>query len=214
MCLCPTWKVYTSHRGALSSFPFFAQWQSNLTGRDFQTNEKPYKLFLESLGIDMECTSWWRTETDGWAGGSSQSAVTVDISLRKSFADGFYPIVDTPPERRVTEDDMERTCINKKNASGLTVLESWEDYYKLRGISDKSPIALLCTFPLTVYHAIQRYGEVPVTVARMLKRQLRIHVVGAEKEINFLDLFKEVSFLLPNDLEVRSVLVSSVYSLL
>ena len=56
---------------------------------------------------------------------------------------------------------------------------------------------------MTIYHAIERFGEVPVTVARMLKRPLRIHVVGAEKEMNFLDLFKEVSFLLPEDIEVR-----------
>ena len=74
---------------------------------------------------------------------------------------------------------------------------------RLRDIPNSSPIPLLCTFPLTIYYAIERYGEVPVTVARMLKRPLRIHVVGAEKEMNFLDLFKEVGYLLPEDLQVR-----------
>jgi hypothetical protein len=57
---------------------------------------------------------------------------------------------------------------------------------------------------MTIYHAIVEYGEVPVTVAQMLKRPLRIHVVGAEKEINFLDLFSEVGYLLPEHLKVRT----------
>ena len=40
------------------------------------------------------------------------------------------------------------------------------------------------------------FGEVPLTAAaEILKRSLRIHVVGAEKAINFLDFFREVDFI-------------------
>ena len=105
------------------------------------------------------------------------------------------------------EEDLQRA--NKKvsvpivrNSVGLLRLDSWEQYYQLRSISRDSTVALLCTFPLTVYYAIERYGEVPCTVARMLKRPLRVHIVGAEKETNFLDLFQEVGFLLPPDFQV------------
>ena len=49
---------------------------------------------------------------------------------------------------------------------------------------------------------ITKSGAVPVTVSRMLKRQLRIHVVGIEKEMNFLDLFKEIGYILPFDVKV------------
>ena len=84
----------------------------------------------------------------------------------------------------------------------LLQLNCWEDYYALRDIPLTSPVALLCTFPLSVYYAIQKFGSVPVTVARMLKRQLRIHLVGIEKELNFIDLFKEVGYLLSEDLPV------------
>jgi hypothetical protein len=49
-----------------------------------------------------------------------------------------------------------------------------------------------------------KHGAVPITVAKMLNRQLRIHVVGIEKELNFLDLFKELAFLLPEDLKVST----------
>ena len=87
---------------------------------------------------------------------------------------------------------------------------SWEDYYALRGIPLSSPVALLCTFPLTIYHAIERYGAVPITVSKILKRPMRMHVIGVEKEINFLDLFKEVGYLLPKELQVRA----SLYSIL
>jgi len=64
-CLCSTWKVYISHREDLASFPFFGEWQAGLTGRNFQTKEEPYELFLQSLGIDKDCNSWWTTETNG-----------------------------------------------------------------------------------------------------------------------------------------------------
>jgi hypothetical protein len=175
-------------------------------GRDFQTQERPYELFLKSLGIDRDCTSWWRTEMDGWAGGQSQSATMVDASVRRSYEDGFAPISGIPCERRVTQEDLQRCGLGERNSVGLLVLSSWRDYYRLRGIPDSSPISLLCTFPLTIYYALERYGEVPVTVARMLKRPLRVHIVGAEKEMNFLDLFKEVSYLLPEDLEVSEKL--------
>jgi hypothetical protein len=81
-------------------------------------------------------------------------------------------------------------------------LNSWEEYYKVRDIPLESPVALLLTFHLTIYYALLKYGAVPITVARMLSRPIRIHVVGIEKELNFLDMFKELAFLLPRDLPV------------
>jgi hypothetical protein len=204
-CLCATWKAYTNHRKDLSTFEWLGDWHQELMGRNFQMQTLPYEDFLAKLGIDRECSSWWRTEMDGWAGGESQSATTVDASIRRSYAQGFAPIPITaiPPERRVTREDLERAALDETNSVGLTILKSWKDYYSLRGIPSTSPVALLCTFPLTIYQAIVQYGEVPSTVAQMLKRPLRIHVVGAEKEMNFLDLFQEVGFLLPEDFQVR-----------
>mmetsp|Transcript_11464 Transcript_11464/g.16356 ORF Transcript_11464/g.16356 Transcript_11464/m.16356 type:complete len:208 (+) Transcript_11464:703-1326(+) len=60
---------------------------------------------------------------------------------------------------------------------------------------------------MTIYYSIARFGEVPVTVARMLNRPLRLHIVGAEKEINFIDMFKEVSFLAPSDVKFELVFI-------
>ena len=36
----------------------------------------------------------------------------------------------------------------------------------------------------------------------MLERPLRIHIVGIEKELNFVDLFRELGFLMPESLEI------------
>jgi len=228
-CQCQTWKLYVSRRVELSTFEYLnPEWQKQLVGREFQLSEQPYKKFLTSLLLlnintksnndnDFSLSSWWRTETDGWSGGESQSAKEVDISLRCSFEEGFAPIpIDQlPPSRRVTEEDFDRVAGGSENSKlfsktdlGLWKLSSWEDYYRLRGIPPQSPIALLCTFPLTIYHAIVQYGEVPVTVARMLNRPLRIHVVGTEKELNFLDLFQELGYLLPEDLKVELIFVA------
>lgn len=210
-CLCPTWELYSGlHRQKLSSFEddYFGEWQAALTSRPHQLGEQAYEEYLRSLGIfdtPENCSSWWRTEMGGWSGGKSASASQVDASVRQSYAEGFAPIVDIPPERRVTEEDLVRSGQqNKKNAVGLLAISSWKEYYRLRNIPASSPVCLLCTFPLTIYRAIEQFGEVPVTVSRMLKRPLRIHVVGAEKEMNFLDLFKELVFLLPEDLAVSS----------
>lgn len=130
------------------------------------TAEKPYAIFLKSiLGIPEECTSWWTTETYGWGGGESHSAKRVDASLRQSYAEGFHPIQDIPPERPISEEDVQGADLTR-NSLGFVNLTSWRDYYLLRGIPNTRPVALLSTFPLTVYYAILKYGEVPVTVAR------------------------------------------------
>lgn len=201
-CLCSTWKLYVDHRDDLSSFPYFTGWQTPLLQKDCFTNENTYEAYLKKLGViaSQEDTptkrNWWTTELHGWAGGASSSAKDVDIFHRVSFADGFAldNIGWIPKERQVTTDDRV-----KFDEHGLPILNSWQDWYQLRQISPASPVALLATFPLTLYYAIQHYGSVPLTVAKILERPLRVHVVGIEKELNFIDLFREVGQLLPEE---------------
>jgi len=200
-------------RTTLSTFDSLGEWcQHFLTARAFQLSEHPYTEFLtETLGIPADMTTWWRTEMgDGWKGGESRSAQSIQpltLQRRQTYAQGFAPVSDIPVERPVSAQDKIECDLQRANEVGMLHLSSWDEYYRLRKISSSSPVALLLTFPLTLYYAIVQYGEVPCTVARMLNRPLRIHIVGAEKEINFLDLFKEVSFLLPDDFRVELVLV-------
>ena len=214
-CLCPTWKLYTARRAALSTFPLLGDWCRQLTGREFQLSDRPYTHFLTSqLSIPADTTNWWRTEMDGWSGGESDSAQSIRLATlqhRQSYTEGFHPLsgADIPTERSVSPLDIAECGLSPttRNDVGLLRLSSWDEYYRLRRIPKDSPVALLLTFPLTLYYAIAEYGQVPCTVARMLKRPLRIHLVGVEKELNFVDLFKEVSFLLPDDFRVELVLV-------
>lgn len=206
-CLCKTWKLYTDRRAELSVFPF-DNWHFQLTGRDCQISEEPYQRFLtQELNIELNESSWWRTELHGWSGGDSQSAQTVDPKKRRAYKEGFAPVTLIPLDERVSNDDNTRLDLVPRNACGLLYFNSWNEYYRYRSIPLSSPVALLLTFPLSIYYAIVKFGEVPVTVARMLRRPLRIHVVGVEKEMNFIDLFREVGYLLPDDYSAELVFV-------
>lgn len=175
-----------------------------MISRKCQLSDEPYESYLEhSLGVlNVDSSeSWWRTERSGWKGGTSDSAKQIRLFNRLSYEDGFAIGEHLlPPMRNVSIDECKN--FTHDSETNLIQLKSWHDYYLLRGIPLESPVALLCTFPLTLYHAVQEYGKVPIIVSKMLKRPLRIHVVGVEKELNFLDLFKEFGYLLPDEVNV------------
>ncbi|KAL9191343.1 hypothetical protein ACHAXT_001049 [Thalassiosira profunda] len=213
-CYCSTWSIYVQRRKELSSFPYFSGWQLPLLGKDCYSSETVYQRFLsDNLGvIGPTQQNWWATELHGWSGGASLSSKDVNVLRRVSYQDGFALKRKEwiPEERPVTREDIERANASyakevdadtaqliQTDEHELPILASWEHYYRLRTIPPSSPVGLLLTFPLTMYYAIQRFGSVPLEVAQMLERPLRIHLVGVEKELNFVDLFKELAFLLP-----------------
>lgn len=206
--ICKTWAVYTKRRDELGSFPFDG-WHIPLLERRNQISEEPYKSYLmNNLGVlkSDDDVTWWATEINGWCGGGSDSAKKIDVIRRLSYQAGFA--LDPhllPPERPVSSEDSIAAGISRESQCNLLDLNSWEDYYKLRGVPLDSPVALLLTFPLTIHYAFLKHGAVPITVANMLRRPVRVHVVGIEKELNFLDLFKELAFLLPDDLSVSII---------
>ncbi|XP_076398870.1 zinc finger MYND domain-containing protein 15 isoform X2 [Peromyscus maniculatus bairdii] len=76
---------------------------------------------------------------------------------------------------------------------------SWQDYYTWRGLSLDSPMAVLLTYPLTVYYVIthlvpQSFPELNI----QNKQSLKIHVVEAGKEFDLLMVFWELLVLLPH----------------
>lgn len=220
--------MYVDRRPELSSFPLRDKWYEALVDRRCQISNAPYEhdfLTLE-LGVptmddngansppsDGGADSWWTTERHGWSGGASASARRVFPERRVSYRRGFAPLVRIPDETVISADAWKRIeC--RQNEAGLYRLGSWSEYYQLRDLPESSPAALLLTFPLTLYYALVEYGTVPWTVSRMLNRPLRIDIVGAEKELNFLDLFQEVAFLLAgqiSDKEVSSTLLELVF---
>nr|XP_036882710.1 zinc finger MYND domain-containing protein 15 isoform X3 [Manis javanica] len=76
---------------------------------------------------------------------------------------------------------------------------SWQDYYTWRGLSLDSPVAVLLTYPLTVYYIIthlvpQSFPELNI----QNKKSLKIHVVEARKEFDLVMVFWELLVLLPH----------------
>jgi hypothetical protein len=211
-CLCATWKLYVEHRQALSHFPFFSGWQLPLLQEDCFSSDEKYKQFLgNTLNVinaaDYDpaspAPSWWSTEIHGWSGGKSASAKLVNLFQRVSYNDGFgLDLRLIPDESPINSNAFPRAGISL-DQNNMPILSSWEDYYNLRSLPPSSPVALIATFPLTVYYAIQRHGTVPVTVAKMLDRPMRIHLIGIEKETNFIDFFRELGFLLPEQVRIE-----------
>lgn len=224
-CVCATWKLYVQRRSLLSSFPFFSGWETLLLQEDCFASEATYQNFLISLGVMSPVSphtqqNWWATELHGWSGGGSSSSKDVNIFRRVSYQDGFAlkDLSWIPKEEHITASNIDHanaaynkdanTTMNNNSTfiqtdeNGLPILLSWEHYYRLRSLPPSSPIGLLATFPLTLYYSIQQYGNVSLTVAQMLERPLRIHIVGIEKELNFVDLFRELGFLMPESLEI------------
>ncbi|XP_069338165.1 zinc finger MYND domain-containing protein 15 isoform X3 [Eulemur rufifrons] len=79
------------------------------------------------------------------------------------------------------------------------IFGSWQDYYTWRGLSLDSPMAVLLTYPLTVYHVIthlvpQSFPELNI----QNKQSLKIHVVEAGKEFDLVMVFWELLVLLPH----------------
>ena len=48
---------------------------------------------------------------------------------------------------------------------------------------------------------------VPIMVAKILKRRMRLHLIGIEKEINFVDFSKDIRYLLPIDVMIEMVFI-------
>ena len=130
---------------------------------------------------------WWSCELDGWAGGMSGSARYVpSCTERVAAVDGLGL-----PKEMIGEVSLPMDGATM-DEFGLPVVEDWKSYYELRSLPPSSPVALLLHFPLTLFYGIQRFAKVQLTVARMLNKRVAIHVVGVEKELNFLDMFDEV----------------------
>ena len=88
-------------------------------------------------------------------------------------------------------------------------ISTWMDWYTFRKVPLESPLALVFTFPLTLYHLLVKLRLVgPPSMARLQQRKpLRVHYLGVEgAEWNSLTCFRELALLLPHDsLEIDMV---------
>ncbi|XP_072833426.1 zinc finger MYND domain-containing protein 15 [Pogona vitticeps] len=80
-----------------------------------------------------------------------------------------------------------------------TFFGSWKEYYQWRGLPLGAPLAVILTYPLTMYYIITQLAPQHFPELNILNKQsLKIHVVEAGKEFGVLMAFWELSVLLPH----------------
>lgn len=92
-------------------------------------------------------------------------------------------------------------CTDQLRASQEpTQPRSWADYYAARGLPSSSRLALLMSFPLTLYHVLASVMkfEAAQPQATACDEALCVHLLGAElREIALAPLLRELSVLMP-----------------
>lgn len=79
------------------------------------------------------------------------------------------------------------------------IINSWGEYYAHRGITDTSPVAIILSFPLTLYYVLTR-------LKLCFRGTAIVHLIGVEKELDQLLGYQELHRLLP-DLRLQIVMV-------
>lgn len=64
---------------------------------------------------------------------------------------------------------------------------TWASYYKWRGLPLDSLAAQLLHWPMTIYRLLHQLGLAPLDV-QTRRRHLTVHLLGVEKELNFLPM--------------------------
>ncbi|CCM04559.1 uncharacterized protein FIBRA_06740 [Fibroporia radiculosa] len=74
---------------------------------------------------------------------------------------------------------------------------TWQNCYGWRGLPIESLSCLLLHWPLTVFRLLHLLHLAPSKIPSQ-RRQLIVHYLGAEKELDFLPIYGELALLLPN----------------
>ncbi|XP_050018610.1 zinc finger MYND domain-containing protein 15 isoform X2 [Alexandromys fortis] len=178
---CPRLAGFMERTGELASLPF--TYTAEVTSETFNK-----EAFLASRGLTR---GYWTqlsmlipgpgTPRSPWGSTSSLSHLLNGDPYQLLQGDGPALMPPVPLD------------------SPKSLLGSWQDYYTWRGLSLDSPMAVLLTYPLTVYYVIthlvpQSFPELNI----QNKQSLKIHVVEAGKEFDLVMVFWELLVLLPH----------------
>ncbi|BBN01197.1 zinc finger MYND domain-containing protein 15 [Marchantia polymorpha subsp. ruderalis] len=83
----------------------------------------------------------------------------------------------------------------RSTGSDGSSLSSWVDYYHLRSLTFFSPVAAILTYPLTVYNIVTSICASSKTILAKHK-EVTIHYLGPQGELDWLPAFAEVGHLL------------------
>ncbi|KAI5075020.1 hypothetical protein GOP47_0010981 [Adiantum capillus-veneris] len=79
--------------------------------------------------------------------------------------------------------------------TSMILLSGWAEYYDLRGLPMSSPVATLLSFPFSLYHIVTALNV--ATKTRLAKgKEVVVHYLGPEGELDWIPAFAELPFLL------------------
>ncbi|XP_046350658.2 zinc finger MYND domain-containing protein 15-like [Haliotis rufescens] len=177
---CAKMKHFMSKTAELTRLPFTFAPETTAFAFNIIRCEK----FLEERGVYNQ--GLWRRECTTWA------------TPGHFIPFGELPPCDDPvvlPVESCTLDDPPANTPPDPSQP----FTDWESYYEWRGLRLDSPVAVLLNFPLTLYYILttclpRDYPGMKVCAGR----QYVIDLVGVEKEVEMLQIFKEFGRLLPD----------------
>ncbi|XP_061174546.1 zinc finger MYND domain-containing protein 15-like [Saccostrea echinata] len=157
----------------IAEFPF--EFSKETCSSDF--DEMQYREFLQNKGVFGE--GCWLRE------GLNPADEVQRYSYGKCMdLDNPYVL---PVESCVLDEPV---CVDSQSA-----VVDWSSYYRCRGLDLSSPIALLLQWPLTVFYIIKYLLNIQNAV-NPSDGQINIDIVGVEKEVELIPVFKELGYLL------------------
>ncbi|CAM4689458.1 unnamed protein product [Lepidochelys olivacea] len=181
---CPRMAGYVARARQLADLPF--SFAAEVTGDGFNKEG-----FLAARGLTR---GYWAHESmlvrapdygvglggrKDWTPGPLQSGNPFE-ALRPEGGAALPPTSPEPPAPR-------------------TYFSSWREYYAWRGLPLGSPLAVLLSYPLSVYYIVTQLAPRHFPELNILNKQsLKIHIVETGKESDMAPLFWELSVLLPH----------------
>ncbi|KAL0597349.1 Zinc finger MYND domain-containing protein 15 [Plecturocebus cupreus] len=178
---CPKLAAFMERAGELATLPF--TYTTEVTSETFNK-----EAFLASRGLTRGYWTQLSMLIPGPGSSRHPRGNTPSLSLLLNGDPYKLPHGDGPALMPPVPLDPSRGLFG-----------SWQDYYTWRGLSLDSPMAVLLTYPLTVYYVIthlvpQSFPELNI----QNKKSMKIHVVEAGKEFDLVMVFWELLVLLPH----------------
>ncbi|XP_071147580.1 zinc finger MYND domain-containing protein 15-like [Mytilus edulis] len=177
---CKKMKIYMSKTEEMRQFPFtYAQ---ETTSEYFDM--AAYKTFLEKQGVLDQ--GLWRRECR-LHGDETKCLCSVPFGELPESEDPIF----LPVESSILDEAPEKET---------KLLHDWEAYYEYRGFRLDSPIAILLHWPMTLYHIIKFCypNDHPEWWDSVDSSCFKLDLIGVEKEVEMLCLFKELGYLCPD----------------
>ncbi|KAJ0239477.1 hypothetical protein HA466_0231070 [Hirschfeldia incana] len=160
----------------------------------FSCNAENPCEWLESLGIHKK--GMWRRQCSCY---SQRPFGLLHDSSSDDESWGGLQDGDYPP-------DLPIQNLNNGRSQGMILMSSWSDYYDVRCLPPSSPVSDILSYPLTLYHILTTLSTHSKNL--LLKgREVTVHYLGPERELDWIKAFAEISHLLNGIGTVHIVMV-------